>query len=79
MLKNTPVPFAPKFYKPFKVANNASDVGAWGGGNIFQEDENSVDHPVVFLFFFYIDLTNTRKYIPQLKKVYSSNSFSSVL
>ena len=46
MLVNAPVLLAPNFCKPFKLAVDASDVGA--GGVLLQEDEISVDHPVCF-------------------------------
>ena len=57
MLSNAPVLLAPNFDKPFKLAVDASDVGA--GGVLLQEDENGADH---------INLINTREYILQLKK-----------
>ena len=37
---------APNFHKPFKLAVDASYVGA--GGRLLQEDENGVDHPVCY-------------------------------
>ena len=46
MLVNAPVLLAPNFCKPFKLAVDASDVGA--GGVLLQEDENGVDHPVCY-------------------------------
>ena len=63
MLSNAPVILAPIFCKPFKLAVDASDVGA--GRVLLQEDENGVDHPVCY---FSLNLTNTRKYIQHLKK-----------
>ena len=63
MLSIAPVLLAPNFCKPFKLAVDASDIGT--GGVLLREDENSVDHPVAIS---HINLTNTRKYIPQLKK-----------
>ena len=45
---NAPVLFVPNFCKPFKLAVDASDVGA--GGVLLQEDENGNenDHPVCY-------------------------------
>ena len=37
---------APAFCKPFKLACDASDVGA--GAVLLQEDQSGVDHPVSF-------------------------------
>ena len=37
---------APDYRMPFKLAVDASDVGA--GDLMFQEDENGLDHPVSF-------------------------------
>ena len=44
ILRNEPVLLAPNFNKGFKLAVDASDIGA--GGVLLQEDENGVDHPV---------------------------------
>ena len=46
MFVNTPVLLAPNVCKTFKLAADASDVGA--GGVLLQEDENRVDHPVCY-------------------------------
>ena len=46
ILKSEPVLAAPDFQKPFKLAVDASDVGA--GGVLLQEDESGVDHPVCY-------------------------------
>ncbi|MCG8117700.1 MAG: RNase H-like domain-containing protein [Candidatus Thiodiazotropha endolucinida] len=46
VLKNEPVLLAPNFEKEFKLAVDASDVGA--GSVLLQEDENGVDHPVCY-------------------------------
>ena len=44
ILRSEPVLLAPNFNKEFKLAIDASDVGA--GGVLLQEDSNGVDHPV---------------------------------
>ena len=41
-----PVLLAPNCDKPFKLAVDASDVGA--GEVLLQEDENGFDHPVCY-------------------------------
>ena len=46
ILKSTPVLLAPSFNKEFKLAVDASDVGA--GSVLLQEDDNGVDHPVCY-------------------------------
>ena len=47
-LRNEPVLLAPNFNKEFKIAVDASDVGA--GGVLLQEDDSVVDHPSLLLF-----------------------------
>ena len=37
---------APNFYKPFKLAVDASDCAI--GSVLFQEDSNKIDHPVAY-------------------------------
>ena len=44
ILKSAPVLLAPSFDKEFKLAIDASDVGA--GNVLLQEDDNGVDYPV---------------------------------
>ena len=46
VLRSEPVLLAPNFNKEFKLAVDASDIGA--GGVLLQEDSNSVDHPVCY-------------------------------
>ena len=46
ILKSAPVLSAPRFDREFKMAVNASDVGA--GSVLLQEDDNGVDHPVCY-------------------------------
>ena len=46
ILKSAPVLLAPSFDKEFKLAVDASDVGA--GSVLLQEDDNGVDHPVCY-------------------------------
>ena len=46
ILRSEPVRLAPNFNKEFKLAVDASDVGA--GGVLLQEDDNGVDHPVCY-------------------------------
>ena len=46
ILRSEPVLLAPNFKKEFKLAVDASDVGA--GGVLLQEDDNGVDHPVCY-------------------------------
>ena len=46
ILKSAPVLLAPRFNKEFKLAIDASDVGA--GSVLLQEDDNGVDHPVCY-------------------------------
>ena len=43
MLKSSPVLLAPNFEKEFKLAIDASGVGA--SSVLLQEDDNGVDHP----------------------------------
>ena len=49
ILRSEPVLLAPNFNKEFKLAVDASDVGA--GGVLLQEDDSGVDHPVCYLYF----------------------------
>ena len=46
ILKSAPVLLAPRFDKEFKLAVDASDVGA--GSVLLQEDDNGNDHPVCY-------------------------------
>ena len=46
ILKSAPVLLAPDFNKAFKMAVDASDVGA--GSVLIQEDNDGVDHPVCY-------------------------------
>ena len=46
ILRSAPVLLAPSFDKEFKLAVDASDVGA--GSVLLQEDDNGVDHPVCY-------------------------------
>ena len=46
ILKSSPVLLAPDFDKSFKLAVDASDIGA--GAVLIQEDNNGVDHPVCY-------------------------------
>ena len=46
ILKSAPVLLAPSFDKEFKLAIDASDVGA--GSVLLQEDHNGVDHPICY-------------------------------
>jgi hypothetical protein len=46
ILKNSPVLLAPNFEKEFKLAVDASDVGA--GAVLLQEGDDGVDHPVCY-------------------------------
>ena len=46
ILKSAPVLLAPDFKKSFKLAVDASDIGA--GAVLIQEDDNGVDHPVCY-------------------------------
>ena len=46
ILKSSPVLLAPSFDKEFKLAVDASDVGA--GSVLLQEDEYGIDHPVCY-------------------------------
>ena len=45
ILKSAPVLLAPRFNKEFKLAVDASDVGA---GSVLLQDDNSVDLPVCY-------------------------------
>ena len=47
ILGNTPVLLAPDFNKSLKLAVDASDIGI--GAVLLQEDDNSIDHHVIFL------------------------------
>ena len=46
ILKSAPVLSAPRFDREFKMAMDASDVGA--GSVLLQEDDTGVDHPVCY-------------------------------
>ena len=46
ILKDEPVLLAPNFAKEFKLAVDASDIGA--GSVLMQEDGDGVDHPVSY-------------------------------
>ena len=46
ILRSEPVLLAPNINEEFKLAVDASDVGA--GGVLLQEDDNGVDHPVCY-------------------------------
>ena len=46
ILRSEPVLLAPNFNNKFKLAIDASDVGA--GGVLLQENDSGVDHPVCF-------------------------------
>ena len=45
MLMSSPIPKAPDFDKPFKLAVDASDVGI---GAVLLQEQNGVDHPVCY-------------------------------
>ena len=55
-----PVHLAQNFDKEFKLAVDASDVGA--GGVLMQEDDNGVNHPVCY---FSKSITNIKRIILQ--------------
>lgn len=46
LLSNAPVLAAPVFERPFKLAVDASDVGA--GAVLLQDDENGFEHPISY-------------------------------
>ena len=46
ILQTEPVLSAPDFYKSFKLAVDASDIGV--GGVLLQEDTNGIDHTVCY-------------------------------
>ena len=48
ILRSEPFLLAPNFNKEFKLAVDASDVGA--GDVLLQEDDNGVDHPVCYFY-----------------------------
>ena len=48
LLPSLPVLCAPDFDKEFKLAVNASDVGA---GVLLQEGDDKIDHPVIIPYF----------------------------
>jgi beta-lactamase superfamily II metal-dependent hydrolase len=62
MLMNSPVLVAPDFEQPFKLAVDASDIGA---GAVLLQEQDGVDHPVSY---FSRNLINTSVIIQQLKK-----------
>ena len=69
ILKNDPHLLAPSFDKEFKLAIDASDVGA--GSVLLQEDDNGVDNPVVAILK---SLTNIREItLPYRKNAYLSS------
>ena len=60
ILRSEPVLLASNFNKEFKLAVDASDVGA--GGELLPEDDNGVEHPVCY---FPKSLTNIKRIILQ--------------
>ena len=74
ILKSAPVLLAPNFDKEFKLAVDASDVGA--GSVLLQEDDNGVDHPVCY---YSKSLTNIREITLHRERMLISHPCSSAL
>ena len=65
VLTHCPVLAAPNFTKEFKLAVDASDVGA--GAVLFQEDDRGIEHPLCYFSKKFTDTQN----IAQLRRNFS--------
>ena len=73
VLTHYPILAAPNFTKGFKLAVDASDIGA--GAVLLQEDDKGIDHPMCY---FSKKFTNTQKRYCTTERLVSANTGTAI-